>query len=870
MEWVEGPTLSRALKKTPLARGDALRLVERVARAVGCLHRRGIVHRDIKPGNILLEGGDPAKPKLIDLGIARAETEDALTMTGVIVGTVGFMAPEQASGERTIDARADVYALGCLLFKCVTGGLPFMADEPLAVLLRLALEEAPRLASIEPTVSPELDAFVARMLSRRPAGRPRDGNEVAAALSMLVEDDAPASRASLPDVSAVTTTESRLAFLVLGRTSGLESGRASPSFASLARSLASVGLRPELLVDGTLVVVVSGTSTTAGDLALRAARAALSVRAVLPESVGVVTTGRSAFGAPHLMGEAIERGSSLLGRVVADGHPGDIVLDDSTARLLGERFEIGARDGRNLLVSERGAPALSVHPAGGFVGRSRELGFLRTLAEEVALERRARVALVLGAAGVGKSRLVSELVKYVSLGAAEVWIAQGDPLASQSPLGLLRPLFARLAGISRGDSSAAAFARIEALAKRTVDASFFREVADFLGELVGVPTVRPASPALAAARRDATLMGDQLRRAVTAVFRGRTAQRPLVFVLEDLQWADQATVSFLETALRSLEETPLLVIGVARPDVRTAHPRFLEGRGVDEVSLGPLSPRASRSLALELSSSDRPPPDDLVERIVERAAGNPFFLEELVRAANAGDASELPDSVLTILDARLDALPSDARRVLRAASVFGKSFWTSAVEALVPSIDCARELAFLERTDVIVLAENPRFDLEEEWTFKSALLVDAAYARLPVKDRERAHLSAAKWLESAGEGDPAILAVHFEKGGDPKSATSLLSASAQLALEATDLPQAVSLAERAIACGAGGADAGALRAIVAEASLWLGRNKEALVAAREALALLEPERRFMVSRGGSGSRGRAAHRRSRRARCDRR
>jgi len=310
-------------------------------------------------------------------------------------------------------------------------------------------------------------------------------------------------------------------------------------------------------------------------------------------------------------------------------------------------------------------------------------------------------------------------------------------------------------------------------------------------------------------------------------------------VLEDLQWADQATVSFLDGVIRSLEDAPFLVIAVARPDVRSAHPRMLEGRGVDELSLGALTARASRSLVIELFGVNPQPADDLINRIVDRAAGNPFFLEELVRAARAGDASELPDSVLTILDARLDALPSDARRVLRAASVIGKSFWTSSIEKLVPSIDCQRELVFLERADVIAKSESSRFDRETEWSFRSAMLVDAAYARLPVKDRERAHLTAARWLEAAGEGDPTLLAGHFEKGGDPKSAVSLLSAAAQLALEATDLPQAVALAERAIRCGAQASDEGALREIVAEASLWLGKNKEALVAAREALALLE-------------------------------
>jgi hypothetical protein len=147
----------------------------RVAGALACAHRVGIVHRDVKPSNIILVGGDIARAKLVDFGIARVLDRTQLTSTGATLGTVGYMAPEQARAEAEIDARADVYALGAVLFRCLSGRAPFEGTEALAVLMAQAQSEAPRLSELLEDVPPQVDELLARALRRARAERPADG-----------------------------------------------------------------------------------------------------------------------------------------------------------------------------------------------------------------------------------------------------------------------------------------------------------------------------------------------------------------------------------------------------------------------------------------------------------------------------------------------------------------------------------------------------------------------------------------------------------------------------------------------------------------------------------------------------------------------
>lgn len=186
MEWLEGEDLASLLARRRLSTEEVLALGRRVAEALAFAHRRGVVHRDVKPSNLCVPGGDVERVKLIDFGLARpARPERPITRTGAILGTPAYMAPEQVQGAPSPSPASDVFALGCVLFECLSGRPPFEGGNLVARLAKILVQESPSLGTLRPGIPPSLDRLVGRMLAKDPADRPRDGAAVATALSVI-------------------------------------------------------------------------------------------------------------------------------------------------------------------------------------------------------------------------------------------------------------------------------------------------------------------------------------------------------------------------------------------------------------------------------------------------------------------------------------------------------------------------------------------------------------------------------------------------------------------------------------------------------------------------------------------------------------
>ena len=176
MEYIRGKSLAEIMSgHKPLEPHEAARIAEQVAGALSAAHAAGIVHRDIKPGNIMLAGDGSVK--VLDFGIARALEGQALTQTATVLGTSAYMSPEQALGQ-PVDARSDIYSLGCVLYEMLTGEPPFIADVAAAV-LHQHVRVAPKPArERNPDIPPALDALVMQMIAKSPDDRPQTAAEV--------------------------------------------------------------------------------------------------------------------------------------------------------------------------------------------------------------------------------------------------------------------------------------------------------------------------------------------------------------------------------------------------------------------------------------------------------------------------------------------------------------------------------------------------------------------------------------------------------------------------------------------------------------------------------------------------------------------
>lgn len=803
MEWIEGETLEARLARAGLTLAESVAMARGVAEALGAAHARGVVHRDVKPGNVFLAGGRADQVRLLDFGIAREVDKLAsLTNAGGVIGSIGYMSPEQVRGEAT-DARSDVFCLGLLLYRCVAGQPAFAADHPLALLAMVVFHDPTPLATRRPEAPPSLDALVRRMLSRRREERPADGAEVARALAHLddaVVDQGPARAAAL------TARERRLVAVVLARLAPGDRDRDAtlPLFGGAARPAALGGVRLDSaefawIADETLAVVLTAAGA-ATDLALRAARVALALRAEHPGAALAVAMGAAEVGDSLPSGEVLDRAAATLAAAPALAPPGGAVdLDPLTADLLRARCDVRPGPRGPVLVGEASPESPAAGPPLPFVGRDRELAQLLSLHEASAAEPVAQAVLVTAAAGVGKSRLAAELLARLR-GAErppEVWRAHGDPLSGPSPLGMIAACVRRLAGVLDGEALEAQQAKLRAAVEARVPTRERDRVTTFLGELVRAPFPDDDRPTLRQARQHGPLLADEIRRAFEELAAGACAQGPLVIVAEDVHWADAPSLACLDGALRRLAHAPLYVLALARPEVHELAPQLWAERHVLELRLRGLRPAAAEALVRAALGPDAR--DSVAGRLVGQADGNAFYLEEMARAVAEGLTSAPPDTVIATVQVRLGALPPPARSVLRAASVFGEVFWQGGVEALlgadaggVPSW-----LAHLVARELVVAREAARFPGEREYAFRHALLRDGADAMLTDDDRAVGHRLAAAWLEAAGEGDPAVLAAHHDLGREPARAARWWLAAAEQAFERDELDAATDFARRA-------------------------------------------------------------------------
>lgn len=868
MEWLDGEDLATRLERQRLDAATGIRLVRRVAESLVTAHAQGVVHRDIKPANIFLRAGDVEDPVIVDFGIARMAHASVLTAPGTLVGTPSYMAPEQIRADGNVDARADIFSIGCVLFECIVGHAPFAGSHAIAIVAKVLFEPPPRVSAHRHDLPPRLDALVSRMLAKDPRGRPADATELVMELDQVLataHEDAPSVRSRRGSAEpAVTTGERRLLSVVMGVPDGSLAEHVENAPTISLREVEDVGERMRavaaaydvmlhVLPQGVFVAAATATGP-ATDQAARAARCALALSVVWRGAV-VLATGFGEFTGEVPVGDVIDRAAarvhsfrkfedglpSLVSLAPPSMHSARVLLDDATAGLLDARFELESDGGGLTLTRERAVHASIARTLLGrptpCVGREPELAMLERFFGDCETEGEPRAVIVTASPGIGKSRLVSEFLRRIRERSAEaqVWIARADSMRAGAPFDLLAQIVRQIAGIVDGEPQSVRYQRLRARVARSVPPDAAPHVTDLLARLIGALPADGPSDALRVAKDDPLVMADEIRRAAVELLTAGGGRGPIILVLEDLHWGDLPTVRFIELALESFRERALLVVALARPEVHDVFPGLWEEHGAHEIRLGALGKRAAERLVREVLGERAS--DTVVERLVHVGAGNAFYLEELIRSVAEGREGALPETVVAMAHVRLEALSPDARRMLRAASIFGAVFWRGGLFELLAGTE--REIdaqidELLER-EVIVRTGRWTFRGEEEYAFRHALLRDAAYSSLPARDRVLGHLRAACWLETVGETDAATLAEHFERGEDRERAVAYYVRAVEQALAANDFRAVVARSVRALDLGPSADQRRSLHAARGRALGALARWPEAR--AEHALAL---------------------------------
>jgi class 3 adenylate cyclase len=448
------------------------------------------------------------------------------------------------------------------------------------------------------------------------------------------------------------------------------------------------------------------------------------------------------------------------------------------------------------------------------VDRDVELGFLQTLLAKIVAVRSPQFALLVGAPGVGKTRLVHELFASIDSPFRMITWRQGrcPSYGGGVPFWALSEIVKEQAGILETDRAESVEAKIDAAVPDGPDRAW---MANRLRALLG-------HHSSLADRREAFTAW---RRYLEAL----AGSHPTVVVFEDLHWADEPLLAFLDDVACHISEVPLFVVMTARPGLFEAFPWFAASGRVNRLMLGPLSRTDGQALVASLLG-DRGAA--IGRAIVERARGNPFYAEELVRlvgdragdAAHFADGETIPGSVRAVVAARLDALSADEKAALADASVVGEVFWDGALIEMGERSreDVDRILGELTARQVVHRMRSTSMADEQEYAFNHALVRDLVYGLLPPAERARKHAVAAAWLEGESSNSAndlaGILAHHYVTALDAARAAGQLQLEESLVEPAV---RALSLAgERTMSLDVAAAERHYARAmgIVAETS----------------------------------------------------
>ena len=895
MRYLDGGTLKQVQQKGTVPRDEFLYILRQLAGALDYAHRQNVVHRDLKPSNVMIDKEGNAF--LTDFGIARAAGGNKdLTGTGLMIGTPGYMAPEQARGDGQADKAADIYSLGVLAFESLTGSPPYDHESSFEVILAHMNSAIPKASERVRDLPKAVDAVLTRALAKDPASRYANATEFVDALTQALKIKPSESRSALQSMTQTISVD-QLAALRAKRGDTDTPSSATPSDQQRQMTAVSVDVKElaEILYEGgadterakgtldTLWAafadlakesggVLQGRVEAAGlflwgrdrsreDDAENAIRAALAMRDwtltetrkvlgpswepteenPLPFASGI-TTGPVLLerdthsGAYNASGAPI----TLAGRLKDTAPPGGVIVAHETFTLVRGVFSVYQREplrvrGRKdpietYLVTQVRPRAFRLRAMGiegvetKMIGREIELRLLQEALTLTLEDGETQVVTVVGEAGVGKSRLLFEFSNWTDIMEQTVWFfqARATQPSMLQPYSLTRDLFSFRFQILDSDSLSVVHEKFVKGVEKFMGAGSERK-AYFIGQLVGFDFT--SKPEVEAALNDGETFRHMAQQYLGELFTSASRVNPVMIHIEDIHWADDRSLDLINNLVRDNTTLPLFVLCMARPSLYERRPQWGEGQRFHErIQLEPLSQLSSRRLVRELLKNVPEVPTMLRDLVVDRADGNPFYIEELIKALIddrvilKGDPHwsvdttrlstvRVPATLTGVLQARLDTLPQPLQQILQRASVVGRIFWDAAAihlsreSAGLPLDEVQDMLANLRDREMILQREESGFAGTVEYVFRHAILRDVTYDTVIPRQRRALHKLVADWLievggERAGE-HTLLVAEHYARAEEASMAAAQLAKAGERALKLSALDEAGTLIQRA-------------------------------------------------------------------------
>lgn len=834
MAFIDGRPLDKHLKSGRVfSSAHAAEVVRKLALALFEAHQKGIVHRDLKPANIMID--QRHEPIIMDFGLARRdhESEVQLTKAGAFLGTPAYMSPEQVDGDHDrIGPASDIYSLGVVLYTMITGRMPF--EGKLArVLAKIVADEPEPPSKIRSDIDPAVEAICLRAIAKSIEDRFATASEMAEALQVTVSTPTPidwgveATQAldATPDAGSSRSTSS------LQRTSSGERRQVTVLYCGCDFMETEQELDPEerrdLLAEyekicesvvrefdgstiptaGEELVFCFGYPRAHEDAAIRAIRSGLgilgksdSVNKELQNKHGVELATWAAIHTGLVVIDVDDSATSqqlsiagearnVAARMESLADPETLIVSGATRNLAEGFFEFESKGQQRIrgvrspvevfrVIGENAArtrfDVASAAEMTPLIGRDREVGLLEDRWEE-AEEGSGQVVLLVGEAGLGKSRLVHAIREHVGeqanrMDAILEW--RCSTYHTASGLYPATEYFHRAVGIEREDD---ATQRLSKLLTYLDDFQFgnANEAAGLFASLLSIPLDErvPTLDLTPQRQKEMTL------ELLLDWIREQTAKQTTLFIVEDLHWMDPSTVEFLGQLVAQAQNDSLLMVFTYRPEF---DPPWGSHTHQTQIGLNRLRKKQIIEM-MQVKTGIKEFPAEVVEQIVDRTGGIPLFVEEFTKMAlETGGIQELdgeatvtssfsldaiPASLQDLLMARLDRMEAN-REVMQLGAALGREFTHDLIAAVAPFEPGELQQELTKLTAAEVLIQRGRAP-KCTYQFKHALIQDAAYNSLLKKTRQEFHQAIAETLEQSFpeivETEPELLARHFSE-----------------------------------------------------------------------------------------------------------